>query len=69
LSFDTEVIEDVVTARRTSLDHQDVEQSLRVVGYLLMHTRQLDMVMNQPTAVDHYRSKMRADIESLGYEK
>jgi pyruvate,water dikinase len=65
LSFDTEVIEDVVTARRTSLDHQDVEQSLRVVGYLLMHTRQLDMIMNQPAAVDHYRAKMQADIENL----
>jgi len=65
LSFDVKVTEDVVTARRTGLDAADVEQSLRVVGYLLMHTRQLDMVMNQPAAVEHYRSKMRADIEGL----
>ena len=65
LSFDVEVTEDVVTARRTSLDWAVVEQGLRVVGYLLMHTRQLDMVMNQPAAVEHYRSKMRADIEGL----
>jgi hypothetical protein len=42
LSFDTKVTEDVVTARRTSLKHQDVEQDLRVVGYLLMPTRQLE---------------------------
>ena len=65
LGFDVEVTEDVVTARRTSIDWAGVEQALRVVGYLLMHTRQLDMVMNQPAAVEHYRSKMRADIESL----
>jgi pyruvate,water dikinase len=65
LSFDVKVTEDVVTARRTNLDAADVEQGLRVVGYLLMHTRQLDMVMNQPAAVEHYRSKMRADIEGL----
>ena len=62
LSFDTEVIEDVVTARRTSLDHQDVEQSLRVVGYLLMHTRQLDMIMADRAAVAHYGAKIRADL-------
>jgi len=65
LRFAVKVTEDVVTARRTGLDHQDVEQSLRVVGYLLMHTRQLDMIMNEPTAVEHYRSKMVADIQSL----
>ena len=65
LSFDVKVTEDVVTARRTGLDAADIEQGLRVVGYLLMHTRQLDMVMNQPTAVEHYRSKMRTDIEDL----
>jgi pyruvate,water dikinase len=55
----------VVTARRTSLDSADIEQGLLVVGYLLMHTRQLDMVMNQPATVERYRSKMRADIEGL----
>ncbi len=65
LSFVVEITEDVVTARRTGLDWAVVEQALRVVGYLLMHTRQLDMVMNQPAAVEHYRSKMRADIEGL----
>ena len=62
LSFDTEVIEDVVNARRTSLDHQDVEQGLRVVGYLLMHTRQLDMIMADRAAVAHYGAKIRADL-------
>jgi len=65
VGFQVQITEDVVNARRTGLESADVEQGLRVVGYLLMHTRQLDMVMNDPATVEHYRSKMRADIEGL----
>jgi pyruvate,water dikinase len=65
LAFTVEITEDVVTARRTTLDRVSVEQALRVVGYLLMHTRQLDVVMDEPSAVEYYRSKMRTDIEGL----
>jgi pyruvate,water dikinase len=63
--FETKITEDMVAARRTHLEQLEVEQGLRVVGYLLMHTRQLDMVMNRPTAVEHYRAKMAADIDGL----
>jgi pyruvate,water dikinase len=63
--FEISVTEDMVTARRTGLQQNDVEQGLRVVGYLLMHTRQLDMIMNQPAAVEHYRAKMQNDIDDL----
>jgi pyruvate,water dikinase len=65
LGFDTDVTDDLVTARRTSLKQPEVEHGLRIVGYLLMHTRQLDMIMNQPAEVDHYRKKMKADIDNL----
>ena len=64
-NFDIQVKEDVVVARRTGLERAKVEQGLGVVGYLLMHTRQLDMIMNQPVVVEKYRSKMRTDIEGL----
>jgi hypothetical protein len=30
-----------------------------------MHTRQLDMIMGEAKAVDHYRRKMRGEIASL----
>ncbi len=63
--FEVKVTNDVVTARRTGLERDRIEQTLRIVGYLLMHTRQLDMVMGHPEAVEHYGSKMRADIQSL----
>ena len=65
LGFEVTVTTDLVSARRTGLDANGIEQTLKVVGYLLMHTRQLDMVMGQPTAVEHYGKKMRADIQSL----
>jgi pyruvate,water dikinase len=65
LGFDTNITDDLVTARRTHLEQPEVEQGLRVVGYLLMHTRQLDMIMNQPEAVEHYRAKMAVDIDGL----
>jgi pyruvate,water dikinase len=65
LGFETAVIEDMVTARRTNLQQMDAEDGVRVVGYLLMHTRQLDMIMNDPNAVERYRTKMQTDIRSL----
>jgi pyruvate,water dikinase len=61
-NVDTEGTEDVVTARRTSLDHQAVAQALQVVGYLLMHTRQLDVIMADRAAFAHYGEKIRADL-------
>jgi pyruvate,water dikinase len=43
----------------------DTEARLRLIGYLIMHTRQLDMVMNDPAAVDHYGARIRADLAKL----
>jgi pyruvate,water dikinase len=65
IGFDTQVTEDVVTARRTHLQQDAIEEGVKVVGYLLMHTRQLDMIMGDPKAVTHYRQKMRGEIASL----
>jgi pyruvate,water dikinase len=65
LDFDVQVTEDVVAARRTMVESTVIERALRVVGYLLMHTRQLDMIMNQPATVERYRTKMHTDILSL----
>jgi pyruvate,water dikinase len=42
-----------------------MEDALRVLGYLIIHTRQLDMVMTDPQSVAHYRAKMLADLQKL----
>jgi pyruvate,water dikinase len=65
VGFETRITEDVVTARRTNLDAAEVERGLRIIGYLLIHTRQLDMIMDNRSAVEHYRTKMSSDIASL----
>lgn len=63
--FHLKVIEDTVTARVSALPQEALLEMVRIVGYLLMHTRQLDMVMGSRQAVDHYRAKLEGDIASL----
>jgi len=38
---------------------------LRVIGYLLMHTRQLDMVMTNESLVAHYRQRFDDEIGNI----
>lgn len=65
LGFRVDVKEDTAFARLDGLDRDDMFSRLRVIGYLLMHTRQLDMIMASPAAVRHYRDKMKGDIKTL----
>jgi pyruvate,water dikinase len=63
--FSVTVIEDTVTARVSALPQSAVLNHVKTVGYLLMHTRQLDMIMSDAARVEHYRAKILRDIESL----
>ena len=63
--FRLKVIEDTVTARASALPKEAVLNLVKIVGYLLMHTRQLDMIMGDQRSIDRYRSKFEKDIESL----
>jgi len=65
LGFRVEMKEDTAFARLEGLGRDDMFSRLRVIGYLLMHTRQLDMIMASPSAVQHYRDKMNGDIKKL----
>ena len=39
-----------------------MEDRLRILGYLIMHTRQLDMVMTDQAKVAEHRARMLTDI-------
>jgi pyruvate,water dikinase len=57
--------EDNVFAKQEGREQAYMLERLRILGYLTLHTRQLDMVMSNPKAVDYYRSKIHQDISGI----
>lgn len=52
----------MVIAGRDGVDQGVITNRLKVIGYLLMHTRQLDMILLEPRLVRHYQDKIDTDI-------
>jgi pyruvate,water dikinase len=63
--FRVELRSDVLLARLKKQPREYLEKRLQILGYLTLHARQLDMVMNQPQAVEQYRDKFLTDIEEM----
>lgn len=63
--FMAEVKEDAVFARLDGGDEAFMCNRLRLLGYLIIHTRQLDMVMANAAAFHRQREKILRDLESL----
>jgi pyruvate, water dikinase len=63
--FNVSVTEDVLTARFEDYPIDVMQNRLKILGYLIMHTRQLDMVMSNDAMVAHYRNKMKTGIAGL----
>lgn len=67
--FRVELSSDAVLARVKKQPKEYLQQRLQILGYLIQHARQLDMVMNQPQAVEQYRDKFQRDIEEMLSQK
>jgi pyruvate,water dikinase len=58
--------QDALSARMEQRDLTEMQIALKVIGYLSIHTRQLDMIMANPTTVNYYRRKIQGDLQRLG---
>ena len=56
---------DILSARLERQDHFRLSQGLKVLGFLILHTRQLDMVMGDPGQVQGYREQMIQQISTF----
>ena len=63
--FQTKLRGDNLFAKAESRRHDYILDRLRILGYLLVHTRQLDMAMADRGVVEAQRRKMLADIETM----
>ncbi len=63
--FAIDLLDDALNAKADSLPPDKMLRQLEVLGYLLMHTRQLDMIMADPAMVARYRAVLQQDIKAL----
>ena len=63
--FRIELRSDALLARVKKRPREYLEDRLRILGYLTLHARQLDMVMDDAYMVEHYKNKFMADIAAM----
>jgi len=63
-SFRVELREDNLVARVEGFDMDFMIERLKILGYMTMHARQLDMIMTNESAINYYRSKIDNDIKT-----
>jgi pyruvate,water dikinase len=65
MDFRVETKGDSLTARIEKKPVPYLRERLVVLGYLLIHTRQIDMVMDEQAFVDRYREQIDSDIRMI----
>lgn len=64
-NFSVRLRDDALFARTDNLPDTETAQRLLVVGYLVMHTRQLDMVMKNSHSSAEQRKRIYSDLSTL----
>ena len=64
-NFRTRVREDALFARLDDCDQQFIENHLEILGHILIHTRQLDMIMNREEVVEFYKQRILRQLHAL----
>ena len=63
--FRASVREDNLLSRIEDRDQEFMKSRLRILGFITIHTRQLDMVMANTASYQHYQEKIHQDIREL----
>jgi pyruvate,water dikinase len=63
--FRVTVKKDSLFSRIDNRDQEFMEQRLKVLGYLTIHTRQIDMIMSRESTVKYYKTKFCAEIDQI----
>ena len=63
--FRVDIKEDHMRARMERRDRPHMEHRLNIIGYLIIHTRQLDMIMANPSSVHFYKQKIEEELDRL----
>jgi pyruvate,water dikinase len=63
--FHVEIREDAVFARLEGREEKTMVEKLKLLGYLIIHTRQLDMVMSNEKAFYNFKYKLITHLRSL----
>ncbi len=65
--FRVELKQDALLARAEALPPEDIAVRIKVLGYVMVHTRQLDMIMKNPSAVAAHARRLRHDLTELAF--
>lgn len=63
--FQTKVREDALFARLDDCDQKFMEKHLELLGHIIIHTRQLDMIMNREDVVQLYKQRILRQLHSM----
>ncbi|MEZ4527318.1 MAG: PEP/pyruvate-binding domain-containing protein [Desulfobacterales bacterium] len=63
--FRVRVKNDHLSSRMEGHERSFMENRIRILGYLSLHTRQLDMIMGNNARIRHFDQKIRNDIETM----